>query len=177
MYSNRDMSHIVTIQLEKPVASASLEDKDSPEAAATCAAAKDGELSESEKAELKQACTALQDAVNKVNEFQDNIFRGHQEQIARLSVEIARKILVQKVQERDYAIETIVKESLANAPTRQNVVVHLNPEDVVAYQKAQQDKDGSSLTGIEVVADANIGRAECMLDTPKGTIESLIDEH
>jgi flagellar biosynthesis/type III secretory pathway protein FliH len=124
-----------------------------------------------------QICQALQDAINKVNELQENLFNEHKEQIAKLSVEIARKILVQKVQEKDYEIESIVKEALKNAPTRQDVVVHLNPEDLIQCQKLQQDDTTGTLAGVKFVSDPNIGRAECLLETPKGMIESFINEH
>ncbi|MHC4571535.1 MAG: FliH/SctL family protein [Planctomycetota bacterium] len=167
------MPQTVTIQLEKPIASAKLLDG----FATTSAEAKQAQLLKLQQEGLTQACRALQDAANKVNEFQDNLFEEHKEQIAKLSVEIARKILVQKVQEKDYEIESIIKEALKNAPTHQDVVVHLNPEDFVQCQKLQQDDTAGTLAGVKFVSDPNIGEAECLLETPKGIIESLIDKH
>ncbi len=146
-------------------------------ATAASTEAKQAESPALQKEGLVQVCQALQDAANKVNEFQENLFKEHKEEIAKLSVEIARKILVQKVQEGDYEIESIVKEALKNAPTHQDVVVHLNPEDLVQCQKLQRDDATGTLAGIKFVSDPNIGRAECLLETPKGIIESLIDEH
>ena len=175
------MSRTATIRVEKPIASVKLLDEaescpkvlGGPGQATTAPA-------EAKQAELKspsQVCQALQDAVNKVNEFQENIFKEHKEQIARLSVEISRKVLMQKVQEGDYEIESIIKEALGNTPTLQDVVVHLNPEDFVQCQKLQQNDTSGVLSGIKFVSDPKIGRAECLLETPKGAIESLIDEH
>ena len=166
------MSRTVTIRLERPIASAKLLDEGSGGPVST-----DAELLELQKKNLTQVCQALQDATNKVSEFQKNIFKIHKEQIAKLSVEIARKILVQKVQEKDYKIESIVEEALKNAPTLQDVVVHLNPEDLAQYEKTLQESTTNTLVGIKFVGDPNVGRAECLLETPKGIIESLIDEH
>ncbi len=138
------------------------------------------ELIEDLKAQRRlfsDTCQTLQGLVVKLNQFYDEIFTGHKEEIAKLSVEIARKILTQKIQDGDYEIETIVKETLKNAPTHQDLVVHLNPEDLADCQKTQQNDNGSTLAGIKFVADANIGRAECVLESPKGVIRSLIDEH
>jgi len=132
---------------------------------------------EREKAEVVQICRTLRGLIEKVNQFCDKLFAEHREEIAKLSVEIARKILVQKVEEGDYEIERIVKEALKNAPTHQDVVVHLNPEDLVRCQKIQQDEEDGALTGIKFVSDPNIGLAECMLETGKGIVKSLIDEH
>ena len=169
------MLRTVRIQLEKPIATVKLVEGGGE--STTSAEAEQAELLRLQKENMAQVCQALQDAVNKVNEFQENIFKEHKEEIAKLSVEIARKILAQKVQEEDYKIESIIKEALKNAPTHQDVVVYLNPKDHAQYQKLQQDDGTGSLSGINFVADPNIGRAECLLETPKGIVESLIDEH
>lgn len=134
--------------------------------------------SDGRKAAFSQACQTLNAVIAKLNESYAGIFREHREEIARLSVEIARKILMQKVDDRDYEIESIVKEALAHAPSRHDLVVHLNPDDLAQCRKAQQhDEQGGALAGIEFVPDPNIGRAECLLESPKGIIKSLIDEN
>lgn len=124
-----------------------------------------------------EASRILQSLVAKLNQFYNEIFTGHKEQIAKLSVEIARKILMQKIQDGDYEIESIVKETLKNAPAHQDIIVYLNPQDLTVCQKVQADKDDGNLTGIKLVEDPNIGRAECVLESPKGIIKSLIEEH
>ncbi|MHC4460009.1 MAG: FliH/SctL family protein [Planctomycetota bacterium] len=172
------MSQTVTIQFEKAIDSAKLLNGAAGDVTTASAEAKQTELPGLQKEGLAQVCQALQDAVNKVNEFQEKLLKEHKEEIAKLSVEIARKILVQKIQEKDYSIEPIIEEALKNAPTRQDVVVHLNPEDLVEYQKVPQDDPASSrtLADVKFVSDPHIGRAECLLETPKGIIESLIEE-
>ena len=127
-----------------------------------------------------QTCQALRSAAAKLNEFYDGLFANHRDQIAKLSVEIARKILLQKVENGDYEIESVVKEALTNAPSRHDIVVHLNPEDHVQFRKTlpngQEELDGA-FAGVKFVPDPNIGRAECLLETPKGIVKSLIDEN
>ena len=132
---------------------------------------------EAQKAVFSQACQALNGVISKLNQFCDKLYAEHREEIARLSVEIARKILMHKVENGDYEIESIVKEALNNAPNGQDVIVHLNPEDIEKCKKAQQDEPGSVLAGIKLIPDPNIGRAECLLESPKGIIKSLIDDN
>lgn len=132
---------------------------------------------EAQEAAFSQVNQMLQDIVGKLNEFYNRAFAAHKDEIARLSVEIARKILVQKVENGDYEIGSIVKEALSNAPARQDVVAHLNPDDLSIYQKLREDEPCEDLAGVKFVPDANIGRAQCLLETPKGIIESLIDQH
>lgn len=130
-----------------------------------------------QKAELSHLCQMLNRILGEFNQFYNDVSAKHKEEIARLSVEIANKILMQKIQKGDYQIESIVKEALRNAPTRQDVVVHLNPEDLPQCQKLQQDDPTSALAGIKFVADPSIGRAECLIETSKGIIKSFVDEH
>ena len=134
--------------------------------------------SASQKTAFSQACQVLSQVAAKLQESCAEVFARHREEIAKLSVEIARKILMQKVEKGDYEIESIVKESLLHAPSRQDVVVRLNPEDLAPCLKAQQqDEQGGVLAGVQLVADPSIGRAECILESPKGIIKSLIDEN
>jgi flagellar biosynthesis/type III secretory pathway protein FliH len=130
-----------------------------------------------QKKVYSEVCQTLQVIAAKLNQFYDQIFAGHKEEIAKLSVEIARKVLVQKVQDGDYKIESIVKEILNNSPAQHDLVLKLNPKDLADCQKLQQENGGDVLAGVKLVADAGIGRAECVLESPKGIIKSLIDEH
>jgi flagellar biosynthesis/type III secretory pathway protein FliH len=177
------MTTTVAVKLSKPIKSAEILDGDnrmpSREVSVDGAAGRQNLTQDLEiqKTAFSQACQTLNDVAAKLNQFCDKIFAEHGEEIAKLSVEIARKILVQKVEDGDYEIESIVKEALKNAPTRQDVVVHLNPEEFIQCQKAQQDEPTGILAGIKFVSDPNIGRAECLVESPKGIIESLINEH
>ena len=176
------MPQTLTVHLEKPIMSARITEAFG---SATPSAETDGnrerqtitEDSQVQTAALSQACRTLNSLINKLNQFCDTVFAEHKEEIAKLSVEIARKVLMQKVKDGDYEIESIIKEALKNAPTRKDVVVHVNPEDYVLCQKIQQDQPNGDLDGIKFISDPNIGRAECLLETPKGIIKSLIDEH
>jgi flagellar biosynthesis/type III secretory pathway protein FliH len=182
------MTQTLTVHLEKQIASAKIMDDSVGGIGSKLSgrgrgdsAANAGQVltqdSEAQKTAFSQAYQALNTVVTKLNECYDKVFVEQKEEIAKLSVEIARKILMQKVEDGDYEIESIVKEALKNAPTRQDIVVHLNPEDCAQCQKAQQDETDGALAGIKFVSDPKIGRAECLLESPKGIIESLINEH
>ena len=180
------MSQTVTVHLKRPTTSAKvlnsyggdaeLSKKPCVNSAVGAEQVRLGQDLEGQKTELSQLLQTLRGLVDKLNQFYDKAFAEHKEEIAKLSVEIARKILVQEVQKGNYEIESIVQEALKSAPTRQDVVVHLNPEDLVRCQKVQQDDSAGSLAGIKFVSDPNIGRAECLLETPKGIIKSLVEE-
>ncbi len=132
---------------------------------------------EAQKETFRQASQTLKNIIEKLNQFCAKLFSEHKMEIARLSVEIARKVLVQKIEDGDYKIESIVQEALGNSSNCQDVVIHLNPEDLECCRKAQQDEPDGVFAGVKLVSDPKIGRAECMLESPKGIIESRINEH
>ena len=182
------MSQTLTVNLNKPIISAKVLD-DYAERDGIQLSGPEIEDSEADtvqilkqdldaqKAVFSQACQTLNGVITRLNQFCDKIYAEHGEEIARLSVEIARKILMQKVENGDYEIESIIKEALKNAPSSRDVIVHLNPEDLEKCRKAQQDEPGGVLAGIKLMPDPNIGRAECLLESPKGIIKSLIDDN
>ncbi len=127
-----------------------------------------------ELARLLQTVNVMADSLHRLHE---ETLAGHRAEIARLAVEIARRILMYKVGQGDYEIQAIVEEALKRAPTRQNVVVRLNPEDVSRCQQLQQADPQSPFAELEFTADWNIGRGECLVETPKGIVRSFIEEH
>jgi flagellar assembly protein FliH len=130
---------------------------------------------EIQKQRYEQATQVIEAAAEKLHRVYEKMIVEHRQAIAKLAVEIARKILAQKVKDGDYQIESIIQEALNNSPTRQNVVVRLNPQDLARCQQMQQG-DGA-FASVKLVADPDIGPAQCVIDTPKGKVESLIDEH
>ena len=174
------MSQTFTVHLERPIVSAKILDNHPAHGGVNSEADAEQILRQdldAQKAVFSQACQTLNGVTAKLNQFYDRVFVEHREEIARLSVEIARKILMHKVENGDYEIESIIKEALKNAPSSHDVVVHLNPDDLAQCQKAQQGEPSGALAGIKFVSDPNIGRAECLLESPKGIVKSLIDEN
>lgn len=131
---------------------------------------------EAQISQYRDACQALQGVIAQLSRFHEELFSGHNEAIAQLSVEIARKVLMRNIAEGDYKIESIVREALKNAPSTDDIVIRLNPSDLAECRNAQE-ADDSVLSGLELLADPDIGRGECILESPKGIIKSLIDEH
>jgi len=117
---------------------------------------------------------SLQSIAVKLDDYYAQLVSGQKASIAKLSVEIARKILSQKVSEGDYEIESIITESLSQVPERDGVIVHLHPEDMSSIEKLC-DKGG--LEGVKFVGDERIGKAECLLETGKSVVECFIENN
>ena len=135
------------------------------------------EALEGQKKALQQTCQVMQQAADQLSETCQALFHDHRDQIAQLAVEIARVVLMQKVLEGAYDIEAIVKESLSHAPTREDVSIRVNPQDLADCCAAQSRETDKAFVGVQFVADHGVGRAECVLESPRGVIQSMIDEH
>jgi flagellar biosynthesis/type III secretory pathway protein FliH len=126
---------------------------------------------------LAQLCQTIDSIATRLdNHYQETIAQNRGE-IAKLAVEIARKILKWKTDEGDYDIHAVVEEALKQAPTRQNLVVRVNPEDLPQCQQLQQQHADGPFAGLNLVADWSVARADCLIETPKGIVRSFVEEH
>jgi flagellar assembly protein FliH len=132
---------------------------------------------EAQNENVNRLCTALSQSAENLQNFQEELFSSHRDQIIRLSIEIAKKILIKDTQERNYDIEKILGDALKTVPSQQDVVVRLNPTDLQEYQQITSDSDGNAIANIQFTADPGIGLAECVVETNKGMVEYLIEEH
>ena len=135
------------------------------------------EATDKERENLALSALALEEASNKLKQFREEIFSSHREQIARLSVEIARRILQKEISEGQYEIEKIIQELLKTVPSQQNITIRLNPVDLQQYEQIAKDKNVNIPSDIKLVADPTIGPAQCIVETDKEMVENLIDEH
>jgi len=183
------MSQTLTIELAKPVRSAAILKDYSHKRGSETSGARQSEADAdvqsganeiqdltAEKTRLIELRRTLQGLCDKLSRFHEELFAGHSEKIAALAVEIARKILVRDIQEGNYSIQSIVNETIKNAPTTANIVVRLNPKDLAELEQFRQQQTAENFAGVEFVADPAVGAAECVLESPKGIVESLIEK-
>jgi len=147
--------------------------------AAALEAAQDQKLRELEaqKVELAQSCETAGAIAGKLDKLYQETLGRNRSDIARLAVEIARKVLMHKTSQGDYDIQAIVEEALRHAPTRQEITIRLNPDDLPPCQQFQQAHPDSPLADVSFVADWSIARADCLVETPKGVVTSFVEEH
>jgi flagellar assembly protein FliH len=132
---------------------------------------------EQQKAHLAQLCQAVNSIAGGLSRLYQETLAHNRTEIATLAVEIARKILRCQVEKGDYDIQGIVEEALKLAPTRQNIVIRLNPDDLPGCQQLEQEDPAGPFAELEFTPDWSIGRGECLVETPKGIVKSFLEEH
>jgi flagellar assembly protein FliH len=186
-----------TVRLPRPVATVRVVGSDgSPVPSAHDAAGSqdsDGQVQQNIQAErdrLVQASKALTSGLAELTRLREEMIRQSEQQLLELALEIARKVLMQEIQAGRYEIDPIVKEALLHVPARQDVIVHLHPDDWATCQMAREEvstprpaglgaSEGSSVGagGIQFVADPGVRRGECLLETAEGIVESAVENH
>lgn len=127
--------------------------------------------------ELAQLCALVGTIADKLSRLHEDTIANRGSDIARLAVEIARKILAPRISDGNYDVQAIIEEALKRSPTHQNVVVRVNPVDLPPCQKLQQDDPDGPFAALEFVADRSIARADCLVETPKGIVKSFVEQH
>jgi flagellar biosynthesis/type III secretory pathway protein FliH len=120
---------------------------------------------------------ALEHAVSEFQVLRNEVFSSHAEQIAKLSVQIARKILQKDIEDKKYDIENILEKVLRTVPNQQDIVIHLNPDDLTKYNETIDDNKPNFLSHTKMISDPSVGCAECIVETDKGMIEYVIEDH
>jgi flagellar biosynthesis/type III secretory pathway protein FliH len=126
--------------------------------------------------ELAQRCEIVGGIAEKLDKLYQETIARHQAEIAKLAVEIAGKILICRTSRGEYDIQAIVEEALKRAPTRQEITVHVSPDDLPRCQQLQQDNPDGPLAALDFAADWSIARADCLVETPKGMVRSFVEE-
>ena len=132
---------------------------------------------EARNGDLRQAIGALNSAAQQLDEARGQLLREAEEQLIDLAIDIARKILMQEIEAGRAQIDPIVAEALKRVPPRQQVIVHLNPEDHAQCEMAEQSEDSGAANNVRFVADPSVPRAGCVVETSEGVVDSSVQEH
>lgn len=137
----------------------------------------DAQAIEREKEKLAQSCRLVENLAGKLGDLYDQAVTGHRAEIARLAVEIARKVLAGRIERGDYDLQPVIEEALRRAPAHHELVIRVNPEDLPLCQQWQQDNPNGQFADLNFVADWSVARADCLVETPKGVVKSFVADH
>ena len=131
---------------------------------------------EADNQTLLSAAEALRKSAEEIQAFGRDLFASHREQLVRLSLEIAAKVLGKDIQERNYEMEKILMQALEDSPGGP-VTVRLNPEDLKTCRKLLEENHLPGPDKVQFQPDQSLGPAECAVETSRGVIEWRIEEH
>lgn len=97
-----------------------------------------------------------------------------EKEVARLSIEIAKKIVHREVTIDNDIVMTLARIGLSRMHNRIAATIHLHPEDF-AYVEAHRNQL-SSAQAISLVEDHSVGRGGCLLHTEMGDVDARIEQ-
>jgi flagellar assembly protein FliH len=97
-----------------------------------------------------------------------------EKEVARLAIEIAKKIVHREVTIDNDIVMTLARIGLSRMQTRIAATIHLHPDDL-AYVDAHRNLL-SSAQAISLVEDNSVGRGGCLLQTEMGDVDARIEQ-
>ncbi len=163
----------VQLQSDSPISSVALIDPPEPRSKTPAPAAQ----TEAENKKIRQAARALEQAAGDIREYGRQLVGSHREQLIRLSIEIAAKVLAKEIHDRNYDMERILSQALEEVPKGKPVTVKLNPEDLKTCQQTLSQPSSGPPESIQLTADWTVRPGECIVQTEQGVIEWIIEDH
>ena len=171
------MGNRLEIQFLRPLASVATVDQEADTPQDQQARQRVQEQIDAELAEFRTAMKALARAQAEFQDLHIQFCREAEGQLLSLSMEIARKVLMQEIKAGRHEVDPIVREALSRLPVRRDAVVHLHPDDLARCELACQGEEAFNADNVTFVADPGVYRGECLVRTSHGTVESRIEGH
>jgi flagellar assembly protein FliH len=97
-------------------------------------------------------------------------------EVAKLAIEVAKKIVHREIQVDQDIIQTLVHVALAHVAEKTPVTIHVNPVDYNYISERQTELSHAEGRSITLVADKSIERGGCFIDTDCGDIDARLEE-
>lgn len=111
-----------------------------------------------------------------VRELRERVWRETEQDLLRLSVRLAEKILGREIKKDDKAIAGIVATALQNARQQEKLTVRVNPTDLPTVEK---EIGNLAPTGrarfLDFIADPRVSSGGCLIESEVGTIDAQLE--
>ncbi len=126
--------------------------------------------------ELKSAISAFKNILQDLEEFKQKQIIALMPQILKLSMKIAEKVVVAKINLERELIISIIKEALNTLPgVEDKIIIKVNPDDykIVSEKISELGVDPQK---ISIHPSYDLKRGDCSLETQSFQVEAKIDE-
>ncbi|MRR06190.1 MAG: flagellar biosynthesis protein [Deltaproteobacteria bacterium] len=126
---------------------------------------------------LANVFKALRDAVEELVSLKEHVLRASEEDLLKLAVMIARKVIHQEIATDRLILAKVVSAAVSNASDRDELIIRLNPEDhrLVSAHKHLYLNGCNDERLVELRADEVIPPGGCIVDTVMGEIDARTD--
>ncbi|MDB5337820.1 MAG: Flagellar assembly protein FliH/Type secretion system HrpE [Planctomycetaceae bacterium] len=126
---------------------------------------------------LRHLVPALQTATSQLIQDREQILLQWESAAIQLSLTLAERIVRRELQIQPVAPRALIAEVLQLAAGASSIVLRLHPTDVqeIKAHSAEWQELLSKPVGLKVIADPQITRGGCLVETPQGEIDGRIE--
>ncbi len=136
----------------------------------------DAKAREEMQASVEKRVKLMEDLLAEMNDARDRILTETREDIVKLSMVIASKIIHREVKKSDVIVDN-VREAIEMASDKHSITVKLNPADVGVINSCKNTflETINNLKRIEIIEDDEIIPGGCIVETKDGGIDARLD--
>jgi len=126
---------------------------------------------------LLTVCDSLRTAAEELHALREKVVRESEDEIIKLIMMVAAKVIQREVaQDRQRILADVVKAATANISARDEVFIHLHPDDYAHVTTRKDSLHKESLPErTQFKSDPDVLPGGCRIDTEMGTIDASFD--
>lgn len=125
---------------------------------------------------LASALAEFEENLFAAREIRDRVWRETEQDLLRLAVRLAEKILGREIQKDNRAIVGIVAAALQNARQQERLTVRVNPSDLSLVESEIENFTSVGRTRfLDFVADPRVSTGGCLIESEVGTIDARLE--
>jgi flagellar assembly protein FliH len=131
---------------------------------------------EQQKQQVASAVAGLGQAARQLQQLREQIVAEAEQELLAAAVELAGIICAQQIEAGNVKIDPILEQALTRLPARENIRIHLNPQDFQQCQLAAKGDEADTHSCYEFIQDPQIQPGECLLETDEASVEHTVQE-
>jgi nucleotide-binding universal stress UspA family protein len=136
------------------------------------------ELNTAEQETLRLLVNNLTEIASELQEQQNQRLEEMQQVAVELALAVASRLVHERIEAGDYAVELLVRQAVERLKTNQPVTIYLNPQDVQLLEKrlAKCQPPALDLVNLRLVGDALLERGDCRAEAGDTSVLSQMQE-
>lgn len=120
---------------------------------------------------------ALRASSETIHNLRDKIFRESEDEVIKLVMLVARKVIIREIAENRTILAGIVQNALAGLSAREEITVRINPDDYLLVTSGRGELLQNELLNERLLLkpDPSVSAGFCFVDTVMGTVDASLD--
>lgn len=122
------------------------------------------------------ALTDFEENLFAVREVRDRVWRETEQDLLRLAVRLAEKIVGREIEKDSRTVVNIVATALQNARQQEKLTVRVNPTNLALVEKEIENfASGGRTRFLDFIADPRVSVGGCLIESEVGTIDAQLE--